>query len=130
MDLTASNGFHLAFDLNTFCGGQTPNSLFSYPEMIVANQIDEQGPTITLDPQPLVAQAHKQVTFTVTTTGTPPLSYQWSLNGTNISGATLSSLTIPNVAQDNLGTYSVVVTNAFGSVTSSSAMLSMYSFTT
>jgi hypothetical protein len=43
-------------------------------------------------------------------------------------GATLSSLTIANVVQTNLGTYAVVVTNGVGSVTSSNATLSMYPF--
>ena len=64
----------------------------------------------------------------MTASGTIPLSYQWSLNGTNISGATLSSLTIANVVQTNLGAYAVVVTNGVGSVSSSNATLSMYPF--
>jgi hypothetical protein len=57
-----------------------------------------------------------------------PLDYQWSLNETNISGATASSLTISNVAQSDLGNYAVEVSNSFGSTNSSNAMLSMYPF--
>jgi hypothetical protein len=49
-------------------------------------------------------------------------------NGTNISSATGTSLTISNVVQTNLGTYAVVLTNGVGSVRSSNAMLSMYPF--
>jgi hypothetical protein len=56
------------------------------------------------------------------------LSYQWLLNGSNIVGATSSILTIPNVAQTNLGSYSVIVTNSLGSATSSNATLSMCPF--
>jgi hypothetical protein len=84
--------------------------------------------SITNQPQSVVVHAHNTASFSVGASGTVPLNYQWSLNGTNISGTTLSSLTIANVVQTNLGTYSVVVTNAFGSATSSNATLSMYPF--
>ncbi len=86
------------------------------------------SPTIASQPQSILINAYNATSFTVTASGTIPLGYQWSINGTNISGATSSSLTISNVVQTNLGTYSVVITNAFGSVTSSNAMLSMYPF--
>lgn len=76
----------------------------------------------------LVVNAYDPASFSVTASGTMPLNYQWSLNGTNILGATSSSLTISNVSQSDLGAYAVVVTNEFGTVTSSNAMLSMYPF--
>ena len=66
--------------------------------------------------------------FSVTASGTPLLNYQWTFNTTNIPGATNSSFTISNVVQTNLGLYAVLVTNAFGSATSSNATLSMYPF--
>ena len=56
------------------------------------------------------------------------MNNQWSLNGTNISGANSSTLTITNVAQDDLGSYSVVITNAFGTATSSNVDLCMYPY--
>src|SRR5208282_5030388 len=71
-------------------------------------------PSITSQPQSLIVNAHDTASFSVTATGSVPLNYQWSLNGTNISGATSSSLTIPNVSQSALGTYTVVVSNLFG----------------
>jgi hypothetical protein len=83
---------------------------------------------IIAQPQSVTVHAHNTASFTVTASGTLPLSYQWSLNGTNISGATANSLTFSNVAQADLGTYAVVVTNGFGSVTSSNAILSMYPY--
>ena len=86
------------------------------------------SPTITGQPQSVTVHSHDTASFNVTPSGTVPLSYQWSLNGTNISGATLSSLTIANVVQTNLGVYAVVVTNGIGSVTSSNTVLSMYPF--
>jgi hypothetical protein len=57
-----------------------------------------------------------------------PITYQWQFNGSNIAGATSSTLMISNVAQTNLGAYAVVVSNAVGSSTSSNATLSMYPF--
>jgi len=44
-------------------------------------------------------------------------SYQWRLNGVNLPGQTASSLDLTNVQAARAGTYSVVVTNPYGSVT-------------
>jgi Concanavalin A-like lectin/glucanases superfamily/Immunoglobulin domain len=85
-------------------------------------------PSITGQPQSVTVNAGDNVSFTVTATGTLPLQYQWSLNGTNILGATASSLTISNVAQTDLGAYAVVLSNPFGATNSSNATLSMYPF--
>ena len=87
-----------------------------------------QSPIIITQPQSLKVNAGDNASFTVTASGTTPLSYQWSLNGTNISGATTSNVTISNVAQTDLGNYTVEVSNAFGSTNSSNALLSMYPF--
>jgi len=64
--------------------------------------------------------------FSVTATGTAPLSYQWRKNGVNIVGATSSSYTIPPAtAQDDGSLFSVVVSNTAGSVTSVNAKLTV-----
>jgi len=85
-------------------------------------------PSITSQPQSIIANAHATVTFNVSAIALSPLEYQWSLNGTNITGATASYPTISNVTQTNLGVYAVVVSNASGAITSSNATLSMYPF--
>jgi len=59
--------------------------------------------------------------FMITASGTPPLNYQWSLDGTTISGATNSSLSLTNVSLPN-HTVSVVVSNLYASVTNSAIM--------
>ena len=56
-------------------------------------------------------------TLAINASGTPPLTYQWQLNGTNISGATGASYTISGSAT-NAGSYTVVVSNAYGTATS------------
>ena len=55
--------------------------------------------------------------------GTPPLSYQWSFNGTNLLDATNSVLVITNVQLTDAGNYAVEVSNVFGSEQSSNAVL-------
>lgn len=83
--------------------------------------------TITSQPQSLIVNAYDTASFNVTTSGgSGPVSYQWSLNDTNIAAATSSTLTVSNVTQSNLGTYAVAVTDYFGSQSSSNATLSMY----
>jgi len=47
-------------------------------------------------------------TFTVGATGTPPISYQWTFNGTNLAGVTNSVLTLTNVTPAGAGSYSVL----------------------
>jgi hypothetical protein len=64
-------------------------------------------------------------TFTVTAFGALPLSYQWRFNGAPIGGATTNTYTRSNVQPADAGSYSVVVTNLFGSVTSTLATLTM-----
>ena len=64
--------------------------------------------------------------FSVTATGTAPLSYQWRKNGVNITGATSSDYFIPPaVPEDNGSLFSVVVSNVAGSVTSVDAKLTV-----
>ena len=107
------------------------NTPGTYPEFIVIKPglgSNTNPPSITSQPQPATVTISNNASFSVTATGTALLHYQWYFNSTNISGATSSSLTISNVVQTNLGLYSVVVTNALGSATSSNAMLSMYPY--
>jgi hypothetical protein len=101
---------------------------WSLPSSVIAILIPNGAPSITNQPQSLLVNANNTEKFSVGVSGTPPLAYQWSLNNSNISGATSSSYTIPSVSQSDLGTYSVVVTNNFGTATSSNATLSMYPY--
>ncbi|HTG44559.1 MAG TPA: LamG-like jellyroll fold domain-containing protein, partial [Verrucomicrobiae bacterium] len=65
--------------------------------------------------------------FSVTASGTAPLSYQWRRGGVNLGGATASSFTLNPTSQatDNGAQFSVVVSNAIGSVTSVVATLTV-----
>ena len=85
----------------------------------------EFGPLIYAQPQSQVAVAGDYVSFGVGAGGPPPLSYQWRYNGTNIAGATSNSLSLQRVQAAQAGSYSAVVSNAFGSVVSSNAILTV-----
>lgn len=87
-------------------------------------------PTITSQPQNMTNCPNTTAAFSVTATGTTPLSYQWRKGSANIPGATSSSYTIASVQPSNAGTYSVVITNSAGSTTSSNATLTVRTLTT
>ena len=80
---------------------------------------------IRAQPQSQLTIAGRMVTLTVAVQANAPLSYQWCFNGTNLLGATDSSLTLSNVSLDQAGAYWVVASNRFGTVTSSNATLTV-----
>jgi alpha-tubulin suppressor-like RCC1 family protein len=82
-------------------------------------------PVITTQPQSQTIPSGNNTTFGVAANGSGSLSYQWSFNGTNLAGATTASLTLTNVQFNQAGNYAVLVTNAFGSVLSSNAVLTV-----
>ncbi|MGO8837239.1 MAG: choice-of-anchor tandem repeat GloVer-containing protein [Limisphaerales bacterium] len=89
------------------------------------------APAIATQPASLICLQGALVTFTVDADGVLPLRYQWQknstnlVNGGNVSGATSSTLTLNNVSMSDAGIYSVVITNLYGSVTSSNAILTV-----
>jgi subtilase family serine protease len=88
-------------------------------------------PVITQPPASQTNFAGSNVVFTVAATGSAPLNYQWRtngiklVNGGGISGATTNLLTLTAVTPGSAGNYTVVITNAYGSVTSSVAALTV-----
>src|SRR5439155_23599517 len=72
------------------------------------------APTITTQPQDQTVTEGTDVTFFVTATGTPPLTYQWQFYGTNLEGQTDSSLDLLSVTTNQTGPYLVMCTNSFG----------------
>ena len=82
-------------------------------------------PSITSSPTNLTILSGKDASFSVNATGSPLLSYQWRFNGTNISGGTVSTYDRINAQAAHAGNYSVVITNAYGSVTSAVATLTI-----
>jgi len=88
------------------------------------------APTITTQPAGQVVNLGGTATFSVVASGSPVPTYQWRKDGTALSGAVTETLTLTSVSSANTGTYTVVVTNASGSVTSSGAVLALAAATT
>jgi hypothetical protein len=97
----------------------------------VANLVVVDPPVILQQPTNLTVNAGGTAVFAVTAGRTVPLSYQWQENGFpladggNITGSATPLLTLTSVTLSNMATYSVAVTNAAGSITSSNATLTV-----
>jgi hypothetical protein len=84
------------------------------------------APTITTQPASKTVTAGQTATFSVTASGTAPLTYQWAKNSVAISGATGASYTTPaTTSTDNGSQFVVTVSNSAGTITSSAAVLTV-----
>lgn len=86
----------------------------------------QQSPLISVPLTNQTVGIGSTVTFALTAYGTPKLHYEWltngfelTTNGGQFSGVTNSTLFLTDAQTTNSGTYTVIVTNAFGSVTDS-----------
>jgi hypothetical protein len=75
-------------------------------------------PLVTMAAQPVLAGQHDQITLNPCAIGVPPLAYQWRLNGIPVPGATNLTCVIANLTAGTAGNYDLVVTNLYGSTTS------------
>jgi hypothetical protein len=117
-----------------------PSAVGTYAVIAAVNDINYQGvatnalviqpvlPFITQHPQSKTIQVGSDVSFAVAAGGTFPLAYQWQLDGTNILNATNTTLVVSNASQNDLGAYTAVVLNNYGSITSSVANIFMYPY--
>jgi hypothetical protein len=145
--MTTANEWHVGNDFNSdpgrtfnglmdsvavFTNALTPAQMISlYGAAVVQGVLP---PNISVQPVPSQIAAGRTAHFSVTANGGGPLSYQWSLNGNKLTGATNASLLIPNAQAANAGTYTVTVSinvgSQSGSITSSNAPLTVVSLGT
>ncbi len=85
--------------------------------------------SITQQPQAQTVCAGAAVSFTVTAVGESTISYQWQKNGTNIAGATGSTLQISSATPGDAANYRCIVTGLRGTVTSEAAGLTVNDLT-
>ncbi len=138
MNLTAGWGmFSVEFVASGFTGTTTDTRLrfnfasyaragdsYYLDSVSIAPVVVATPPTISTQPQTQSVAAGQTATFSVTATGTAPLSYQWMKNALSITGATSSGYTTPpTTAADSGALFTVAVTNSYGSVTSTPALL-------
>ena len=87
--------------------------------------VPNEPPGIVTQPVGVTLFEGRTATFNVGVTGTPPMTVQWKFNGSDISAATNILLTLTNVQFSQAGSYTAAVTNAFGWVLSSNALLTV-----
>jgi hypothetical protein len=88
------------------------------------------APSISTQPRSVSAYLGDSPAFSVafdTSDTLLPVSYQWQFNGTNIPGATGSTLSLTNAQATNAGSYSVVLANFAGTNSSAPALLTLQS---
>ena len=117
---TADSGSQFSVIVNNAAGNVTSNAATL---TVTATSV---APSITQQPSSVTVTAGQTATFSVTSIGTDPLSYQWLQGTTTITGATLASYTTPVTTTANNGTqYKVVVSNSAGNATSNPATLTV-----
>ncbi|MFM8334341.1 MAG: immunoglobulin domain-containing protein [Opitutaceae bacterium] len=83
------------------------------------------APAISLQPSGASLVAGGSHTLAVNATGSSPLAFQWRRNGVAIAGATGSQYALSNLTSATAGTYTVLVSNAVGSVLSAPATITV-----
>jgi len=121
-ETTADNGATFAVVVSNSAGSAASRSA----KLNVAAPGGPVAPSITVQPADQSIKAGQTATYSVTATGTAPLSYQWQKNGTAIAGATSASYTtLAETTADSGATFAVVVSNSAGSVMSRAAHLAV-----
>lgn len=83
-------------------------------------------PQIVTQPASKLLRVGTSTTLSVVADGTPPLTYQWRFNGQALPNTAGAAIALDNLQSSDSGNYSVVVSNASGSVTSQFARLTVY----
>jgi hypothetical protein len=96
----------------------TAGGVIPVPRYTIPGQI-----RVVTHPRSQTVAIGANVTLSAEATGDAPLSYRWLFNGAAMVNATNSSLSLTNLAPANAGSYSVVVTNYSGAVTSRVAVV-------
>lgn len=83
------------------------------------------APTISVQPVGVTVSAGVGATFSVVASSLVNVTYQWSLNGAAISGATAASYAIGSANARDAGGYTVAITNLAGTTNSAVATLTV-----
>jgi len=98
--------------------------------VLIGSTTSAAPPQITQQPANQAVLAGQPATFAVSATGAPSLSYQWQRNNSPINSATSTSYILSSpTAADNGSTFRCVVSNSYGTATSSTATLTVMTAT-
>jgi Immunoglobulin domain len=117
---TGQTGAQIYVKVGNATGSSTSNTV-----TLTVNPAAPTAPTITLQPTNLTVTVGQSATFTVTATGTAPLTYQWFMNG-NPVGTNSNSYTISQATLGQTGAHIyVTVTNVVNTATSQTVTLTV-----
>jgi hypothetical protein len=118
---TATIGSPFTFTLSA-TNGIAPDATQSFTLSVVPLPI---SPAITTQPVSFVVSVGSPVMLAVAATGVPPPTYQWKKDNVSLGGEAAASLTRASAQLADAGSYTVVVSNSAGQVTSSPAVLTV-----
>ena len=116
-------------DLSNPTGGAVSGMPYAALVTIVESNL-----TVTTPPNLIVQQTNEIIiegqsaTISVVVSGTPPVTYQWQKNGTNIASATNATYGIASAQITDAGNYTVVVSNSAGAIVTAGATLAVTAF--
>lgn len=102
------------------------NNYGSVTSAVAVVSITPSPDIVTQPPSNTVVYAGNQLNFSITVVGATPLSYRWFQGASPIGGATASNVTFTAIAGTN--SYYCIVTNSYGSATSSVARVAAQTF--
>jgi pectate lyase/pectin methylesterase-like acyl-CoA thioesterase len=102
----------------------TSGSVTSNPATLT---VFTRGNLIAQQPQSQVVNIGETATFTVVANGAGAINYQWRKNGADITGATDSTLTLPNVQPTDTAVYTALVVSGSEAALSAPAILAVTS---
>ena len=105
--------------------GSVPSDLVTLTVRDLNPNPGEAPPIIDIQPIATTASTGGVAALSVLAISNSSLEYQWLRNGARIAGATGASLVLPDVQSADAAAYSVIVKNAYGSVTSQTATLNV-----
>jgi hypothetical protein len=126
LDQSGSNRFTVVFAISAkytqFISATATDPANNTSEFSPAVQVGT-PPVIEIQPVGTNIATGGSATLCATVSGTPPLLFQWRLNGINIPGATNQCVVVPSVQLAQGGTYTLCVMNGLGAVSSVTAPL-------
>lgn len=123
---TITDGYLLRVQLSGTNADGSGDGVFTVPVIVSGASSSPGGaPIIVQQPQDLTVYVGQVARFRVYAISSVPVTFQWRKNGVNITGATTSVYVIPSAKTTDAGSYSVVMTNSYGTTTSAGAVLTV-----
>jgi predicted aspartyl protease len=124
---TIANGKLMRVQLTGTNSDGTGDGVFAFPVIDTGATVTVIGnvPAILIQPADQTAAAGSTVIISVSVATATPETYQWKLDGVTIADAIYSVYVISSASAADMGSYSVVISNAYGSTTSANAVLTV-----